>query len=106
MLSAGTHVVTATVIDSGGLTASRQISITVISGQYGAGRDDHRSPTTTVFPAGASIAFAGIRYRQSGRQPRVTAGLDVEHRWSPRHRRIVHQATLRRHAHRHGGGDR
>jgi hypothetical protein len=58
VLSAGAHVITASVTDSGGLAASRQVSISVLAPNT-APVVSISSPTSNTFPAGASIAFAG-----------------------------------------------
>jgi len=58
-LPAGSHIVTASVVDSGGLKASKQISITVTASTNTAPAVTISTPTATSFPYGASISFAG-----------------------------------------------
>jgi hypothetical protein len=58
VLSGGTHTITASVADSGGLTGSKQMSISVMSANT-APVVSIVSPTSTTFPTGSSIAFSG-----------------------------------------------
>lgn len=58
-LSAGTHVISAQVTDSGGLTSTKQISVIVAATTNTAPVVTISSPTTTSFNEGASISFVG-----------------------------------------------
>ena len=103
VLSAGAHVITASVTDSGGWPPPGRCR-SPCRRQHGTGRID-RSPTSTTFPAGTSIAFSGSATDTAGRQPLVATGLDVQYRWAAWDRSVVRQGVVRRHARRHGHGD-
>jgi hypothetical protein len=59
VLSAGTHTIKATAVDSGGLTTVRQVSVTVASSNTAPSVTISSPSAGATFASGASVSFAG-----------------------------------------------